>query len=67
MVGGRLVGLIALRDEPRPDAKSALAALQDLGIRPIMLTGDNARTGAAIAGALGLEFRAEQMPTTRWR
>lgn len=62
VVGGRLVGLIALRDEPRPDAKSALAALQDLGIRPIMLTGDNARTGAAIAGALGLEFRAEQMP-----
>jgi Cd2+/Zn2+-exporting ATPase len=33
VVGGRLVGLIALRDEPRLDAKSALAALQDLGIR----------------------------------
>ena len=62
VVDGRLAGLIALRDEPRLDAKSAIAALRDLGIRPIMLTGDNARTGAAIAGALGLECRAEQMP-----
>lgn len=62
VVDENLVGLIALRDEPRLDAKFAVAALKDLGIRPIMLTGDNARTGAAIAGVLGLEYRAEQMP-----
>ena len=62
VVGDCLVGLIALRDEPRVDAKIAVAALKNLGIRPIMLTGDNARTGAAIAGVLDLEYRAEQMP-----
>lgn len=61
-VNGRMVGLIALRDEPRLDAKAAIADLKALGIRPLMLTGDNARTSAAIANALGLEYGAEQMP-----
>lgn len=59
---GALAGLIALRDEPREDAAAAIAELQALGIRSVMLTGDNAHTGAAIAGALGLEHRAELMP-----
>ena len=58
----RLVGLIALRDEPREDAKEAISELKALGIRSLMLTGDNASTGAAIAGALGLEHRAQLMP-----
>jgi len=63
--GKRLLGLIALRDEPRPDAAGGLAKLRALGIRPIMLTGDNARAAAAIGGALGLEARAELMPDAK--
>jgi Cd2+/Zn2+-exporting ATPase len=59
---GQLAGLIALRDEPREDAAAAIAELKALGIRSVMLTGDNARTGAAIAGSLGLEHKAELMP-----
>jgi Cd2+/Zn2+-exporting ATPase len=59
---GRLIGLIALRDEPREDAAEAVRQLQTLGIRSVMLTGDNARTAAAIAGQLGLGHRAELMP-----
>jgi Cd2+/Zn2+-exporting ATPase len=62
IAGGKLAGLIALRDEPREDAALAVAELKQLGIRSVMLTGDNARTGAAIAGALGLEHEAELMP-----
>ena len=62
IVNGALVGLIALRDEPRDDAAEAVAELKTLGIRSVMLTGDNARTGAAIAGALGMEHKAELMP-----
>ena len=58
----RLVGLVALRDEPREDAKAAIAELKALGVRSLMLTGDNAATGAAIAGALGLDHRAQLMP-----
>jgi Cd2+/Zn2+-exporting ATPase len=59
---GRVVGLIAFRDEPRPDAQRGIEALGDLGIRAVMLTGDNRRTAAAIAGSLGIEARAELMP-----
>ena len=58
----RPTGLIALRDEPREDAAEAMAALRDLGVTPIMLTGDNVRTAAAIAGGLGIEHRAGLMP-----
>jgi len=57
-----LIGLIALRDEPRPDAADGLAKLRTLGVRAVMLTGDNARTAAAIGGALGLETRADLLP-----
>lgn len=63
--GKPLLGLIALRDEPRPDAAGGLAKLRALGVRPIMLTGDNARTAAAIGGALGLEARAELLPDAK--
>lgn len=58
----RLLGLLALRDEPRADAAQAVSALRDMGIGAVMLTGDNARTGAAIAGQIGLEHRAELLP-----
>lgn len=59
---GAYMGLIALRDEPRPDAAEAVAALKKMGIRPIMLTGDNARTADAIAARLGLEARGDLLP-----
>ena len=54
--------LIAMRDEPRPDAREAAAQLKRLGITSIILTGDNERTAAAITGGLGMEFRAGMMP-----
>jgi Cd2+/Zn2+-exporting ATPase len=63
--GKRLLGLIALRDEPRADAAQGLARLQTMGIRPVMLTGDNARTANAIASTLGLEAKAELLPDAK--
>ncbi|MBE2276766.1 MAG: cadmium-translocating P-type ATPase [Rhodobacteraceae bacterium] len=59
---GRPLGLIALRDEPRGDAADAISQIKAMGISPVMLTGDNPRTAAAIAGQLGMEYRAEMMP-----
>ena len=54
--GPRVLALLALRDEPRPEAPEALAALRRLGIRQIvMVTGDHERTGRAIASALGVD------------
>ncbi len=56
------LGILAIRDEPRDDAKKTVRRLAGLGVRSVMLTGDNARTGEAIAQAIGLEARSELMP-----
>jgi Cd2+/Zn2+-exporting ATPase len=62
--GTRLLALIALRDEPRPEARRAIAAIRRLGIGHVaMLTGDNERTARAIAAELGIdEVLAELRP-----
>lgn len=62
LFGKHVAGLIALRDEPRQDARDAILRLKKMGVAPVMLTGDNARTGRAIASALGLEVKAELLP-----
>jgi Zn2+/Cd2+-exporting ATPase len=59
---GQAIGLIALRDEPRADARKGLASLAAAGLRTVMLTGDNARTAAAVGDDLGVVVRAELMP-----
>ena len=59
------LGLIAMRDEPRPDAIEGIRQLTALGVTSIMLTGDNARTAAAIAGSLGMDHRADLMPADK--
>jgi Cd2+/Zn2+-exporting ATPase len=61
------LGLLALRDEPRPDAAEAVARLRRLGVGAVMLTGDNPRTGAAIGSALGLEVKAGLRPADKLR
>ncbi|MEQ6916319.1 heavy metal translocating P-type ATPase [Halomonas aquatica] len=60
--GEQALGLIAVRDEPRDDARDGLAALSRLGVRIVMLSGDNARTAAAIGDQLGIEAHGELMP-----
>jgi len=67
VLGSNVIGIIAMRDEPREDAKTAVAELKALGVQSIMLTGDNQRTGAAIAGVLGMDVRAELMPDDKVR
>jgi Cd2+/Zn2+-exporting ATPase len=67
LVNDVLVGLIAVRDEPREDALEGLKALKARGIKPIMLTGDNARTAAAIARTLEVEPRADLLPQDKLR
>ena len=57
-----LLGVIAMRDELRDDAKKSMEELKRLNIETVMLTGDNVLTGRAIADQLGMTVEAELMP-----
>lgn len=51
------VGLLALSDPPRPDSGTMIQQIKDLGIRPLMLTGDNQAIAREIAGQVGIGTR----------
>ncbi|WP_458189647.1 heavy metal translocating P-type ATPase [Haladaptatus sp. NG-WS-4] len=60
---GRVIAVIALRDELREAAPGVVQALKDIGVRTVMLTGDNERTARAVADQVGIDdYRAELLP-----
>ncbi|MDH5695915.1 MAG: heavy metal translocating P-type ATPase, partial [Dehalococcoidia bacterium] len=62
-IDSQVVGIIALADTLKPNAKEALEEIHKMGIEAVMLTGDNRRTGEAIAGEVGIDrVLAEVLP-----
>ena len=67
---GELAGTIAVADEVKPTSAAAIQALSELGVKTIMLTGDNRLTAKAIAADVGLESKnvvADVMPQDKER
>jgi Cu+-exporting ATPase len=61
--GARVIGLLAVSDAIRPEAAEVVAGLAAMGVRTVMLTGDNQRTAAAVAARAGVtEWLAEVTP-----
>ncbi|MDE6550573.1 MAG: heavy metal translocating P-type ATPase [Clostridia bacterium] len=61
--GGKAIGLIAIADTVKDDTASTAAYLRKLGIKTVMITGDNARTASAVAKHAGIdEVISEVMP-----
>ncbi|HZO47179.1 MAG TPA: potassium-transporting ATPase subunit KdpB [Xanthobacteraceae bacterium] len=66
--GGRLLGVIHLKDVVKADIKERFAAMRRMGIRTVMVTGDNPVTAAAIASEAGVDdFIAEATPEDKLR
>ena len=64
--GDRLLAGFALADGVRASSAEAIADLNRLGVRTVMLTGDNLRTAQAIGAKLGVtEVRAELLPENK--
>ena len=67
-VGGEILGVIALSDVPKPGIRERIAQLRDMGIRTIMVTGDNPVTAFAVAAQAGVDdFVAEAKPEEKLR
>ncbi|MCJ7489928.1 MAG: copper-translocating P-type ATPase [Thermoplasmata archaeon] len=63
---GELKGLLGIADTIKAEAKDVIGQLDALGLKTVMLTGDNARTARAVASAVGIEeFKAEVMPADK--
>ena len=59
----QVVGILALKDQLREHAKTAISTLQSIGIKPIMLTGDNDSTARKIAADVGVsDYVSECLP-----
>lgn len=64
--GGKCIGIIAVADTIKEDSRSAVLALEAMGIRTVMLTGDNDRTAKAIAKLSGIsEVMAKLKPVEK--
>ena len=55
MYDNRFIGIIAVADTIRPDSKSAIKSLHNMGIEVVMITGDNERTAAAVGKQAGVD------------
>jgi len=65
-IDGKLAGLLAISDPLKDDAAASVAKLRQLGLEPLMLTGDNERTAGAIAARVGItEVEAGLLPGTK--
>lgn len=63
---GRLIGTIEIADTLRPEAREAIRALRDLGLRTVLLTGDAERVAGAVGRHLGVdEIHAELLPEAK--
>ncbi len=61
--GEKLLGILAVADQIKPEAKTAVNQLKAMGLRVVMLTGDNEKTAAQIAALAGIEeVIAEVLP-----
>lgn len=53
-VGGKAVGIVSLRDTLKPGSAGAIARLRELGLRPVLLTGDNGPVARRVAREVGI-------------
>jgi Cu+-exporting ATPase len=65
-VDRKVTAVLAFRDPVKPEARGAIAELRRMGIRTVMISGDNVEVAKSVAGRLGIdEFHAQLMPADK--
>jgi P-type Cu+ transporter len=65
-INGKAAGVFAIADTPKPTSAEAIAQLKSLGLRPILLTGDNEIVAKTVAASVGItEVIAEVLPSDK--
>lgn len=67
-LNGKAAGVVAVADTVRPTSSASIAALQGLGLRTLMITGDNPRTANAIGAQVGIsesDIRSQVLPENK--
>jgi Cu+-exporting ATPase len=63
---GQARAVFVVADQPKPSSREAIASLRELGLRPVLLTGDNRTTAEAVAAEVGIaEVIAEVLPADK--
>ncbi len=63
---GQVRAVLVVADTAKPSSAQAIAALRELGLTPVLLTGDNERTARAVADSVGIpDVRAEVLPADK--
>ncbi|MDK8791364.1 heavy metal translocating P-type ATPase [Corynebacterium sp. MSK039] len=68
LVAGQLAGAVAVEDAVKPDSAEAIAQLKELGLEPMLVTGDNEQVAREVAGVVGINpenVRAGVMPADK--
>lgn len=68
LVDGQLAGAVAVEDAVKPDSAAAIAQLKDLGLKPMLVTGDNEQVAREVADLVGIDpdnVRAGVMPADK--
>ncbi|MBQ8725512.1 MAG: heavy metal translocating P-type ATPase [Clostridia bacterium] len=63
----KILGYTSINDQIKPTSRQAVNSLKGLGIKVVLITGDNDRSAKAVANELDIEYKAEVLPEDKHR
>ena len=65
-INSQIAGYMSIKDQIKPSSREAVSELKAMGKQVVMLTGDNESAAQSVADELGIEYKAEVLPNTKY-
>ena len=65
-INSQIAGYMSIKDQIKPSSREAVSELKAMGKQVVMLTGDNESAAKSVADELGIEYKAEVLPNTKY-